>query len=144
MASTDDSAAFAPFQTLGYALKRAQYAMRRHMDYQLKDLGLSAPQYAVLASLETEPGASNAQLARRSFTTPQTMQVMLVKMQQAGLIERVPDETHGRIRRTLLTSKGRKVLDAAHLVAAQSEQIARKVASADDIAMLHRLAEMLD
>ena len=97
---------FLPHETLGYALKRAQQAMRLHMDRQLKEIGLNAPQYAVLASLEDEPGASNARLARRAFVTPQTMQAMLVKLEQSGLIERRPDTEHGRIQRTELTEKG--------------------------------------
>ncbi len=62
--------------------------MRQNMDRQLKDLGLSAPQCSVLASVEREPGVSNAKHARLAFVTPQTMQAMLVKPEQAGLIAR--------------------------------------------------------
>lgn len=111
---------FAPHETVGYMLKRAQHAMRQHMDRQLKELGLSTPQFTVLASLELEPGASNAHLARLAFVTPQTMQVMLVKLEQLGFIKRAPDAGHGRIQRTILTSLGKKTLDLAHEVAPRS------------------------
>lgn len=143
MASKATPAAFAPHEALGYALKRAQHAMRQNMDRRLKDLGLSAPQYAVLASVEVEPGASNARLARLAFVTPQTMQVMLVKLEQAGLIERVPDQDHGRIQRTLLTEQGRHTLELAHAAAAKSEEIAQKAASQGAAQMLHRVADAL-
>ena len=143
MASADPSPAFAPHETLGYALKRAQHAMRQNMDRQLKGLGLSAPQYAVLASVEAEPGASNARLARLAFVTPQTMQVMLVKLEQTGLIERVPDADHGRIQRTLLTEHGQKTLKLAHAAAAQSEQIAQTAASEGAAQMLQKVADAL-
>lgn len=134
---------FAPYETLGYALKRAQHAMRLHMDRQLKEIGLNAPQYNVLASLEAEPGASNARLARRAFVTPQTMQAMLVNLEQSGLIERSPDAEHGRIQRTELTVKGRASLVKAHLAAQKSEQLARDAAAPDAVDMLSRVAKAL-
>lgn len=143
MASKKPTEPFAPHETFGYALKRAQHAMRQNMDRQMKDLGLSAPQYAVLASVEVESGASNARLARMAFVTPQTMQVMLVKLEQAGLIERIPDKDHGRIQRTLLTERGREILKFAHAAAAKSEQIARTAASDGAAQMLQRVADAL-
>ncbi|MGF7160322.1 DNA-binding MarR family transcriptional regulator [Rhodoligotrophos appendicifer] len=134
---------FLPHETLGYALKRAQQAMRLHMDRQLQEIGLNAPQYNVLASLEAEPGASNARLARRAFVTPQTMQAMLVKLEQAGLIQRRPDTEHGRIQRTELTERGRSSLAQAHLAAQKSERLAREASSPDAVEMLTRVAEAL-
>ena len=134
---------FLPRETLGYALKRAQQAMRLHMDRQLQEVGLNAPQYNVLASLEAEPGASNATLARRAFVTPQTMQAMLVKLEKSGLIERRPDAEHGRIQRTELTKKGRSSLAQAHKSAQESERLARAAATPDAIEMLMRIAEAL-
>jgi DNA-binding MarR family transcriptional regulator len=134
---------FLPCETLGYALKRAQQAMRQHMDQQLKHVGLNAPQYNVLVSLEAEPGASNATLARRAFVTPQTMQAMLVKLEKAGLIERRPDTEHGRIQRTELTKKGRSSLAQAHLAAEKSERLAHEASSPEAFEMLMRIAEAL-
>lgn len=128
MASEEGSSGVPPLpnahRTIGYALKRAQHAMRQRMDRGLKPLGLSAPQYAVLASLEAEPGASNAALARRAFVTPQTMQGMLVKLERAGLVARAPDADHGRIQRTELTEAGRTALVRAHRIAAEVERAA--------------------
>jgi DNA-binding MarR family transcriptional regulator len=134
---------FLPHETLGYALKRAQQAMRLHMDRQLKEIGLNAPQYSVLASLEDEPGASNARLARRAFVTPQTMQAMLVNLEQSGLIERRPDSEHGRIQRTELTEKGSSSLAQAHLAVQKSERLAREASTPDAVEMLTRVAKAL-
>ena len=117
------------------------------MDRGLKPLGLSAPQYAVLASLEAEPGASNAALARRAFVTPQTMQGMLVKLERAGLIARAPDADHGRIQRTELTEAGRNALVEAHQIAAEAERAAIQAIAPFDreetFDMLTRYAEAL-
>ena len=110
-------------QTIGYALKRAQHALRRRMDADLRGLDLSAAQYSVLTALKNQPGLSNADLARAAFVTPQTMQAMLVKLERAGLIERTPDTQHGRIQRTGLTQKGRQTLTHADKIVSHAESI---------------------
>lgn len=138
---------FRPHETFGYALKQAQQAMRAHMDRRLREIGLTAPQYAVLASLEEEPGASNAMLARRAFVTPQTMQGMLVKLERDGMIERKPDTEHGRIQRTELTVAGRRALNGAHTVAVDVERRVRASLGAvepeEAIGMLLKAAEAM-
>jgi len=106
---------------LGYALKRAQHALRTRLDEALRPLGLTAPQYAVLSALELEPGLSNAALARAAFVTPQTMQGVLVNLEREGLLVREADPSHGRILRSLLTRRGREVLGEAHEVAGRIE-----------------------
>ncbi len=71
------------------------------------------------------------------------MQAMLVKLEQAFLIERVPDKDQGRIQRTHLTQQGRKTLKLAHARVAKSERIAREAASGEAVAMLRRVADAL-
>jgi DNA-binding MarR family transcriptional regulator len=100
---------------LGYALKRAQHALRISMDEALRPLELTTPQYAVLSAVEAEAGMSNARLARAAFVTAQTMQGVLANLERDGLLERRPDPTHGRVLRSELTSVGRSVLSEAHL-----------------------------
>jgi DNA-binding MarR family transcriptional regulator len=101
---------------LGYALKRAQHALRISMDEALRPLGLTVPQYAVLCAIEAETGLSNARLARAAFVTPQTMQGVLANLEKNSLLVRVADPTHGRILRSGLTPQGRSVLQKAHRV----------------------------
>jgi DNA-binding MarR family transcriptional regulator len=99
---------------LGYALKRAQHALRTSMDEALRPLALTTPQYAVLCAVEVEPGLSNARLARAAFVTAQTMQGVLVNLERDGLLARRPDPTNGRVLRSELTRRGRLVLARAH------------------------------
>ena len=100
---------------LGYALKRAQHALRMSMDQALRPIELTTPQYAVLCAIEAEPGLSNARLARAAFVTAQTMQAILTNLERNGLLERRPDPDHGRVLRTELTRHGHDVLAQAHL-----------------------------
>ena len=99
---------------LGYALKRAQHALRVSMDEALRPLALTTPQYAVLCAVEAEAGLSNARLARAAFVTAQAMQGVLANLERSGFLERRPDPNHGRVLRSELTARGRSVLAQAH------------------------------
>ncbi len=136
-----------PYATIGFALKRAQHALRSRLDTGLRGIGLTTPQYAVLVSLKVEPGASNAELARRAFVTPQTMQAILVALDRAGFIVRKPHAEHGRVQTTELTAKGCEALEAASEIAADAERRVREAAAPFDpkavAAMLLRLADAL-
>lgn len=135
------------YATIGFALKRAQHALRTHMDAELQRIGLTTPQYAVLNFLKVEPGASNAELARRSFVTPQTMQGIVVALERAGFIVRAPHPGHGRVQTTALTERGREVLTAAADIVAETEARLREASAPLDAGTLTeallRLAEAL-
>ena len=66
----------------GYLLKRAQAALHAGMAGALREHGATLAQYAVLTALDEEPGLSNAGLARRAFVTPQTMNQVLLELEQ--------------------------------------------------------------
>ena len=136
-----------PFATIGFALKQAQQALRTHMDAALQQIGLTTPQYAVLNFLQIAPGASNAELARRSFVTPQTMQGIVVALERSGFVVRAPHAKHGRVQTTELTDQGRNVLAAASTIVAGAEARLRAASTPLDpltvTATLRRLAEAL-
>jgi DNA-binding MarR family transcriptional regulator len=99
---------------VGYLLKSAQQSLRAAMDAALRDLGSTTPQYAVLAFLEEAPGLSGAQLARRAFVTPQTMNRILANLEAAGLIARSAHPDVGRVLEATLTERGRALLVGCH------------------------------
>ncbi len=136
-----------PYATIGFALKQAQQALRTRLDSGLREIGLTTPQYAVLAYLEVEAGASNAALARRAFVTPQTMQAIVVALERSGFIARTPHPGHGRVQTTELTALGRDILEAASGIVADAEGRLRNATAPLDprqvTAMLLRLAEAL-
>ncbi len=99
---------------IGYQMKRAQHALRIEMDGALRGLGLTTPQYAALSVLEEEPGLSGAALARRCFVTPQTMNQILVKLEDGALVSRRPHPEHGRVLQAYLTGSGEDAVSRAH------------------------------
>ncbi|MGO8694127.1 MAG: MarR family winged helix-turn-helix transcriptional regulator [Rectinemataceae bacterium] len=84
------------------------------MDETLRSLGITTPQYAILCELAEFPGISNADLARRCFVTPQTMNAIIITLNRSGLLERANHETHGRIQKINLTNTGEALLAKAN------------------------------
>jgi len=95
---------------VSYVVARLDRALRREIDAQVRPHGLTATQYTALSVLASRSGLSNAQLARRSYVTPQSMSQLIGALEREKLIERSPDPDHRRILRAQLTRKGKRVL----------------------------------
>ncbi len=109
---------------IGYLLRQAQAAIRLAYDVSLAEVGLTAPQFLVLTLLDAYPGASGAELARTAQLTPQTMNLIVRKLEREGLIARGEHETHGRVLRLTLTTRGTTRLRQAK---ALSDKIERRI-----------------
>ncbi len=107
---------------VGYQMKRAEHSLRLEMDDALRELGLTTPQYAALSVLAEGPGLSGAEVARRCFVTPQTMNGVLVKLEGAGLVSRRAHPEHGRVLQAYPTRKGEELLVRAHRAVVQIEE----------------------
>ena len=105
---------------IGYVLKKVQAALRAAMDEQLRPLGIATPQYSVLSVLEEVPGLSGAEVARRCFVTPQTMNELIVHLEQRGYLIRHRDQG-ARIIHLTLTPMGVNLTRQAHSQVGQVE-----------------------
>jgi DNA-binding MarR family transcriptional regulator len=99
---------------VGYELKRAQQAFCLVVDEALRQVGLTTAQYAVLGFLEDAGALSSAELARRCYVTPQTMNQLVASLDARGLIRRAAHPWHRRILQTSLTEQGRLLVAQAH------------------------------
>jgi DNA-binding MarR family transcriptional regulator len=106
---------------IGYMLKRVQAALRGQLEQALQPLGVTAPQYAVLAALARQPALANAELARRAFVTPQTMVRMVASLEAGGLLARTTHPSHGRLLPASLTRKGERLVVAGQAGVAEVE-----------------------
>jgi DNA-binding MarR family transcriptional regulator len=96
---------------LGFLLRQAQAAARLTLERALADLGVTPPQFAVLAMLRAYPGLSGADLARVALLTPQTVGVIIRNLERAGAIRKAPHPVHGRVLQWTLTRRGEALLD---------------------------------
>ena len=134
-------------ESLGFAVKRLQHAMRRRIDTRLAALGVTMPQYTALALLSDSPRISNAELARRSFTTAPTMLRIIDNLVEAGFVEHA--DMTARQRALSLTPKGGQTLaQATELVGAVENVLRSALGDPDQVGQardwLIRAAEALE
>lgn len=98
----------------GYLIKRAQSLLHAAMAAALHEHDITISQYALLAALDEEPGLSNADLARRAFVTPQSMNQILRELEHKQWVIRRPHPVHGRILQADLTQQGHAALRSCH------------------------------
>ncbi|KAB2350086.1 MarR family winged helix-turn-helix transcriptional regulator [Actinomadura rudentiformis] len=109
-------------QSVGYVLKQVQASLHTGMDEVLRPLGLTVAQYACLELLGQHPGLSNSELARRAFVTRQSMNLVLRRLQERGLLTRPDHAAHGRALPTELTRAGEATLRKASVAVRAVEQ----------------------
>jgi DNA-binding MarR family transcriptional regulator len=93
-----------------YLVKQLERAIRAGMDAIAGEFGVTALQYTALSVLARHPGLSAAQMAQRSFVSPQAGNEMVKVLERKGLITRTPDASNRHIRRINLTPAGQAVL----------------------------------
>jgi DNA-binding MarR family transcriptional regulator len=97
----------------GYLIKRAQAAIHVRLEEIVSAHDLGIPQFVVLSFLSETPGLTNADLARRAFVTPQSMNEVLKQLEASGLVDRRQNPTNARILNAYLTRTGSKKRTAA-------------------------------
>lgn len=99
--------------SLGYLLKEASSALRIAMEAVLRPLDMTITHYSCLELLAQRPGLSNSELARGTFVTRQSMNVLLQRLEQQGVVSRPATAPAGRTLPTALTDHGRAQLASA-------------------------------
>jgi DNA-binding MarR family transcriptional regulator len=140
-ASTDDWPDEAGEPRVSYVVARLERTLRHAINERVREHGLTTLQYTTLSVLGRRGGGlSNAQLARRSYMTPQSMSEVIEALEQRGLIERAPHPSHRRVLPATLTSKGREVLAVCeHAVGALEEEMMRELSAGERATLLEAL-----
>jgi DNA-binding MarR family transcriptional regulator len=133
----EDAATDAP--TLLYLVGRVERVVRRAMNDVLAAHAVSLNQYTTLSVLESRSGLSNAQLARRALVSPQSMNEVLLSLEERGFVRRRAHAEHGRILQAQVTPKGRRLLAACEAEVDAVEQRMTKGLSPRERRSLHRV-----
>ena len=105
-----------------YLIGRLDRIVRRALEERLRSHGVTLLGYTALTVLAVRPGLSNAQLARRSFMTPQGMNQAIAVLAERGLVSRSPYMDNRRKQRIDLTARGRSVVAECSAVVEEYEQ----------------------
>ena len=106
---------------------------------ELRELGLSIPQFDLLSTLTEREGSSQQELAERLYVTKGNVSGLLDRMVEAGLVERRPIPGDRRSNALHLTPKGRDLANRG--IAAQRSYVMRTLGAlpAQDLAELERI-----
>jgi DNA-binding MarR family transcriptional regulator len=112
-----------------YAVGELDHVLRRVLRERLAPLELTVTEFTTLSVIDAQAGMSNAQLARRSFITPQAMNEVLAALEAKGLIARAGHSGgggagHHRARAASVTELGRCRVRAAAAIATEIEELA--------------------
>jgi DNA-binding MarR family transcriptional regulator len=105
-----------------YAVGALDRSLRRSLVSILRPFELTVAEYTALSLISRRGGYSNAQLARRSFVSPQAMHEMVSSLEKRGLLERAASESHRSMRHTHLTKQGRDLLDRCNVAVDDMEE----------------------
>jgi DNA-binding MarR family transcriptional regulator len=127
---------------VAYSVGRLDRALRQSMGEITGEFGLTVAQYTALSVLHARAPLSNAQLARRTFVSPQAMNEIVKSLEAKGLVGRAADPDHGRIVRMSLTARGVATLTACDPAVQRLEQRMLGALAPAERARLRRLLEL--
>ncbi|MDQ1130429.1 MarR family winged helix-turn-helix transcriptional regulator [Microbacterium sp. SORGH_AS_0888] len=131
--------------SIGYLLKEASSVLRAAMEDVLRPLGMTVTHYSCLELLAQRPGLSNSELARGTFVTRQSMNVLLQSLERAGEVSRPAEAPVGRALPARLTPHGRRRLEKASAAVRSVEvRMLAELSEADRAAALRILRSIVN
>lgn len=126
---------------IGFLLGDAARLLRRAFDERARTMGVTRPQWRVLALLKRFDGSTQVTIADMLEVEPITLGRMIDRLQDAGLVERRADPKDRRAWRLHLTAKGRaKITELQPTATAMFAEALNGISEAKQI----ELEEMLD
>jgi MarR family transcriptional regulator, organic hydroperoxide resistance regulator len=98
------------------SMKRIMQHFRTRMDEELRPQAVTTAQLQVLFAVRKAPGSSGAQLARRCYVTPQTVQALLKHLEDGGFIVRGKDPVNDRIVTAHVTPAGERLAQSVEKI----------------------------
>jgi DNA-binding MarR family transcriptional regulator len=98
---------------LGYLLFQVMATLRPEVAAALSPLALTLPEFVCMRMLSMSPGLSSAELARLGNVSPQAMNTVLHRLENARLVTRPASVASGRALPASLSADGRTLLKHA-------------------------------
>lgn len=107
--------------------------MKRALDSELSEIGITASQHAVLSALGHEDGLSLTQIARRVFLDNPATTGLVDRLEKDGLVERKRVSADRRVINIYLTEKGNGILNTIDSIATGTDKDITSVLSQDEL-----------
>jgi DNA-binding MarR family transcriptional regulator len=102
---------------LAWEIAETSRMMRRHFNRRVSGLGVTSAQWRVLAWLSHEPRLKQVELAERLDVEPITAGRIIDRLEESGLVERLPDPVDRRAWRLVLTEKAQPIIERLGILA---------------------------
>lgn len=117
---------------LGYLLHQVVAALRPEVAAVLSPLGLTLPEFVCMRMLSLSPGMSSAELSRQGNVTPQAMNTVLHRLENAQVVTRPASVPSGRALPATLTAAGRALLKRAEAAVREADgRVLAKLSAAE-------------
>ncbi len=107
-----------PFLPVIRELVRCYQAFESYSSRHVRALGLTSPQFDIIATLGNTPGMTFRELGEKTLITKGTLTGVVDRLEAKNLVRRVPSPTDGRCQIVQLTARGEAVFSRvfpAHL-----------------------------
>lgn len=104
-----------------YLINNLNLLVRKALDERLRAHNLGSLQYTILTLIRDRDGISSAELSRRFFVTPQTMNESVTGLERRGLIARTESEANKRILIARVLPEGLALLTECDRIADEIE-----------------------
>ncbi len=137
-----------PFLPLLRELVRTYQAFERYSAAHVQQMGLTAAQFDVIATLGNTAGMNPKQLGQKTLITKGTLTGVIDRLQAKGLVRRLPDPSDGRGQIVQLTAAGQGLFEQVfpahgeHLGQAFAQLDAQQLAAAETA--LRRVRQALE
>jgi DNA-binding MarR family transcriptional regulator len=136
MTMTDDA-------PLGYLLHQVVAALRPEVAAMLSPLCLTLPEFVCMRMLSMSPGMSSAELSRQRNVTPQAMNTVLHRLENADVVTRPASVPSGRALPAKLTGTGQALLKRAEAAVRVADcRVLAKLSAADQREFKRMLAAL--
>jgi DNA-binding MarR family transcriptional regulator len=126
-----------------YLVKRLETEAGIALDRALRDYDVTGGQYLILSLVSRAGGRSSAELARRAFITPQSMNEVIAALEAKGYIRRTENPENRRNLQVGLTREGRRLLCACDKAVDQAEDAFLSVLKPKKLAEFRATMEQL-
>jgi DNA-binding MarR family transcriptional regulator len=121
-----------PDAPLGYLLHQVVTALRPEVAAVLSPLGLTLPEFVCMRMLSMSPGMSSAELSRQGNVSPQAMNTVLHRLENARVVSRPASVASGRALPASLTGAGQTLLKRAEAAVREADdRILAKLSAAE-------------
>lgn len=96
---------------LGFLLRKSAHLYRLKMEKVLLNYAITPPQFTILKIILTYPGFTNAEIARFASLTPQTVNLMIAKLEKAGILLKKLHPTNRKIQLIEITAAGQQLME---------------------------------